>query len=228
MNRIVAGALALMLAAPSLTVAQAVDSSSAVRDSGGVRVAGWAGRLDPSEIKAGAKLSSTSLVTDGAGIRVITGPGAIYWNEANKGAGTYTAKASFAQSNALRADDYYGLFVGGSELGKPNQNYLYCAISSNGTFVVKHRLGDELHDLAGRTAHSAIRRADGAGKAANEVAWKVASARTSCWVNGAEVWSYAGKDLVGVGKLESLDGIAGIRVGRILNLHISGFGVAAR
>ena len=226
MNRIAFCAVAIVLAGPSVAVAQGVDASKAARVSGGVRVPGWKGRVDPKDKTAGTKISSTSFVTEGAGVRVVTGPGAIYWNVANTGAGTYAAKATFTHANALRVDEYYGLLVGGSRLDKAQQNYLYCAISSNGTFVVKHRLGGELHELAGRTVHGAIRRADGAGRAVNEVAWKVASARTSCWVNGVEVWGYAGTALVGAGKLESLDGIAGIRVDRNLDLLISGFGVA--
>lgn len=213
-------------ALPGLVAAQSGGDPDKLVKDGGVQVPGWTGRLDPAAEKRGAKITDARLWSMGPGMHVTAGPPAIYWNPTNTATGTYTAKATFAQTKAPEHAEYYGMFIGGTNLDKPGQNYLYCAISGNGTFVVKHRLGDEVHELAGRTAHAAIRQADAAGKASNEVAWKVTPERTSCLVNGTEVWGYASKDLVGPGKLESTDGIAGIRVNHNLDVHIGGFGLA--
>jgi hypothetical protein len=217
--------LVALLGVPVVCGAQGGDPDKLVKD-GGVQVAGWSGRLDPQAEKRGARMTDAKFWSMGPGMHVTAGPPAIYWNPANRGTGAYTAKATFAQTKAPEHAEYYGLFIGGSNLDKPTQNYLYCAISGNGTFVVKHRHGDEVHELAGRTANTAIKPADAAGKASNEIAWKVTPERTSCLVNGTEVWGYASKDLVGEGKLQSTDGIAGIRVNHNLDVHIAGFTVA--
>lgn len=47
----------------------------------------------------------------------------------------------------------------------------------------------------------------------------------SCVVNGTEVSSLAQADVVGSDKIESLDGIYGMRVSHNLELTVSGFGV---
>ena len=225
MRRTFVTSLVAVLAVPAVVSAQAGDPDKLVKD-GGVQVQGWSGRLDPQAEKRGGKITDAKFWSMGPGMHVTAGPPAIYWNASNRGTGSYTVKATFAQTKAPEHAEYYGMFIGGSNLDKPNQNYLYCAITGNGTFVVKHRIGDEVHELAARTANPAIKQADASGKASNEVAWKVTPERTSCLVNGAEVWGYASKDLIGEGKLESTDGIAGIRVNHNLDVHIAGFGIA--
>lgn len=192
---------------------------------GGVTVKGWHGRIDPSAEKEGRKLSDATFAPSAGGIQVISGPPAIYWNPSNKANGSYTATAMFAQVNATAHASAYGVFIGGTDLAGPRQNYLYCLVTGAGTYQVKHRVGNEVHDLAARTEHAAIRKTDAGGRATNEVAWKVTPERTSCLVNGTEVWGYASKNLLGPGKLETLDGIAGLRITHDLKLHVSGFAV---
>ncbi len=204
--------------------AQAGDPDKLVKD-GGVTAAGWTGRLDPEAVARGAKITDAKFSQMGGGFHVTSGPPAIYWNASNKGTGAYTATASFTQTKAPQHAEYYGVFIGGSGLEGAKQNYLYCVVTGDGTFTVKHRIGDEVHELAGRTANTAIKKADAAGKATNEIAWKVTPERTSCLVNGMEVWGYASNALVGTGKLESLDGVAGVRVNHNLDVHIGSFSV---
>ena len=192
---------------------------------GGVTVKGWHGRIDPSAEKEGRKLTDATFAPFDGGIRVISGPPAIYWSPTNKASGSYTAMANFAQTNATAHASAYGVFIGGTDLAGPRQNYLYCLVTAAGTYQVKHRIGNEVHDLAARTDHAAIRKSDAGGRATNQVAWKVTPERTSCLVNGTEVWGYASKNLLGPGKLETLDGIAGLRITHDLNVHVSGFAV---
>ena len=46
---------------------------------------------------------------------------------------------------------------GGIELEGSRQSYLYFLVAQNGTFLVKHRAGNEItHDIQGRTPHSAV------------------------------------------------------------------------
>lgn len=215
----------VLLSAPLVAAGQGGDPDKLVKD-GGVLVKGWSGRVDPQAVKRGSKLSDARFADLAGGWRISAGPAAIYWNPANATAGDYTAKATFTQVKPTEHAEYYGLFIGGSRLDGEKQNYLYCAIAGNGTFTVKHRIGDEVHELAGRTAHAAIKSVDASGKATNQVGWRVTKDRTACLVNGTEVWGYASPSLVGEGKLESLDGIVGIRVNHNLEVQVSGFSVA--
>lgn len=210
---------------PAIAMAQGSDPDKLVKD-GGVMVKGWSGRLDPQAEKRGAKITDAKFFEVGGGFHITSGPPAIYWSNANVGKGNYTVKATFTQTKAPEHAEYYGLLMGGSKLDQAMQNYLYCAITGNGTFVVKHRIGEEVHELAGRTASPAIKQANAAGQATNEVAWKVTKDRTSCMVNGTEVWGYASSSLIGDGKLESNDGVVGIRVNHNLDVHIAGFALA--
>lgn len=220
----IALSFALVAALPVVATAQGNDPDKLVRD-GGVLVKGWSGRVDPQAVKRGSKITDAKFADRAGGWHVVAGPAAIYWNAANIGAGAYTVTATFAQVKPTEHAEYYGLFIGGSRLDGAKQNYLYCAIAGNGTFTVKHRVGDEVHELAGRTANAAIKPVDASGKATNQVGWKVTKDRTSCLVNGTEVWGYASPSLVGEGKLESLDGIVGIRVNHNLEVQVSGFAI---
>lgn len=216
----------LLAVTGSAGVAQ--DSSDKQVKNGGVTVKGWQGRIDPSAEKEGKKLSDVAFSPMGDGMHATSGPAAIYWSNANRGKGTYTAKATFTQTKAPSKLEFYGMFIGGTDLRGAKQNYLYCLVTGAGVYLVKHRVGGEVHDLAARTEHAAISRANAAGTATNEVAWQVTPERTSCVINGKEVWGYASKDLIGPGKLETLNGVAGIRVNHDLDVHISGFALTNR
>ncbi|MBL8961027.1 MAG: hypothetical protein JNJ98_14325 [Gemmatimonadetes bacterium] len=184
----------------------------------------WVGRLDPAAEKRGAKLTENTLVETSDGLRLTTSVPAIYWLPAQAAAGAYTVKASFAQVRASVAEAY-GVFLGGTQLQKGPQNYLYCVVAGNGTYAVRHVNGTEVNELAGRTAHPAVRKTNADGQVTNEVAVRVSPDRTSCLVNGTEVWGYATRALVGPGKLQSTDGAVGIRVNQGLDVRVSGFSV---
>jgi hypothetical protein len=218
----IALSLAIVTACPVVATSQGSDPDKLVKD-GGVLVKGWKGRVDPQAEKRGSKIIDAKFSDLAGGWHVVAGPPAIYWNPANSASDAYTAKATFTQVKPTEHAEYYGLFIGGSTLDGPRQNYLYCAIAGNGTFTVKHRIGDEVHELAGRTAHPAIKAVDASGKATNQLGWNVTKERTSCLVNGTEVWGYASAGLVGEGKLVSLDGIVGLRVNHNLEVQVSGF-----
>jgi hypothetical protein len=216
---------AMIMVAASASIAGAQHNPDKPGKGGGITVKGWHGRIDPSAEKEGRKLSDATFAPVAGGIHVNSGPPAIYWSPSNKASGSYTAKATFAQTNATAHASAYGIFIGGTDLSGPRQNYLYCLVTGAGTFQVKHRIGNEVHDLAARTGHAAIKKTDASGSATNEVAWKVTPERTACLVNGTEVWGYASKGLLGPGKLETLDGIAGLRITHDLDVQVTGFAV---
>jgi len=216
---------AALVAASSPALAQkSSDPDKNVAD-GGVKVAGWEARLD----RPNAKLDDLKFVTMGPGFHVTSGPAAIYWNPATTtakvGAKGYTVKGTFTQTKAPTHPEAYGVFAMGSELAGANENYAYLLVRGDGKFMVKHRYHDQVHTLADWTENAAVKKADAAGKATNEVAINVAPQTTTFWVNGTQVLSLASKDIVGPMKAESLDGIAGIRVNHNLDVHIAGFSV---
>jgi hypothetical protein len=103
--------------------------------------------------------------------------------------------------------------IGGSDLGKPEQTYLYCAAYGNGTFIVRG-FGPAPFQLGGRrpTAHDAVKKAAGPGQpVTQEIAMSVKADTVECAINGTVVASYPKSEVVGAGKLKSTDGVYGIR-----------------
>jgi hypothetical protein len=221
MNKAVVFGAIVLLGAPLVASAQS-DNDPDKNVSGGVTVKGWMGRTD----RANQDIKNAKFTDMGGGFHVTSGPAAIYWNPANVAKGNYTVKASFTQTKAPTHPEAYGLFIGGSKLSEDGQNYLYCIVRGDGKYMVKHRYGSETHTLADWTENAAVKKQDAAGKATNEIAWKVGADKVSCSVNGTDVQTFSRSDLTGAGKLEALDGIYGIRVNHNLDVHIAGFGMA--
>ena len=73
------------------------------------------------------------------------------------------------------------------------------------------------------TPNDAIKKAEPGGSVTQEVAWVVTPEKADCKINGTVVASYPKAELVGAGKLTSLDGIAGIRVAHNVDVNVSNF-----
>jgi len=205
--------------------AQGSDPDKLVND-GGVKVAGWTGRVDPRPAAAGRKITDTKFVTMGKGIHATAGPAAIYWNPANVARGNYTVQATFAQSKASAHPEAYGLLISGNNLTATNQSYLYFVVRQDGKYLINHRANDStVHKIVDWTAHSAVKAVDAAGKASNALAVVVGPNALSFRVNGTEVKAIP-RSVIDAGGLNSgTAGIAGIRVNHNLDVHIDGFAV---
>jgi len=216
---------AIMLVA-SATSAVAQDQSRAV-SGGGVSVAGWAGKIDANEASRGGKLEDAKLVKEGNDLHVTTGPAVAYWNPANKASGNYTVKATFTEAKYMNLNSHphpYGVFIGGNDLGTDQQTYLYCAAYGNGNFIVRG-FGPGAFQLNGRMGESnaAVHKAAGQGQSVTqEIALAVKGDDVTCSVNGTVVGTYKKADIVGSGKLKSLDGVYGIRFGHNTEATVSG------
>ncbi len=224
MRRLMLFGCILAVVAPTGAHAQGSDPDKLVQD-GGVQVKGWTGRLDPQAEKQGRKLTDAKFFAMGDALHVTAGPPATYWNPANMASGSYTVKATFTQTKAPAHPEAYGVFMGGTKLDSDDQNYLYCVVFGTGMYSIKHRFGGEVHTLVDRKASDALHKADAAGKATNEIAWKVDANNVSCVINGTAVETFPRSAVIGPGKLESTDGIYGIRVNHNLDVHIAGFGM---
>jgi hypothetical protein len=212
-------ALALMLALPGLGIAQDADRSVA---GGGITVAGWKGKIDARAASQGKTVNDSKFAMNGSKIDLKIGPAGIYWNDANKAAGDYEVKATFTE-NAHKPNHphSYGVFIGGSDLDTADQAFAYCIVYANGTYSVKYFHGANVVTVVDRVASPAIKKANEAGSATNEIGWRVRGGKASCLVNGTEVQSWDASQLVGADKLKSTDGIYGVRVSHNLDLSMT-------
>jgi hypothetical protein len=215
--RKVIGCVLVMLLVVRVGGAQA-DPDRAVSGAG-IQVKGWQGRTDRSE----QKISDVKFVEMGTGFHLTGGPHAIVWNNDHVASGEYTVKARITKTthSASTHEESYGVFIGGSDLRGPKQNYLYCVVFGTGNVMVRHRDGGDTHTLLGKTSNPAAAVMGDAG-ASDEVALWVRNGRVGCSVNGIEVFSSAAEDMVGPGKLVSTDGMFGLRASHNLDLHIEG------
>jgi len=216
--------LAGLLIAPSIVSAQ--DQSRAVAD-GGIKVAGWQGKIDPNEAKRGGKLEGAKLEKVGSDLRVTTGPAVAYWNPSNVAKGNYTVKATFTEAKFMGLNNHphpYGVFIAGNDMGTDKQSYLYCTAYGDGRFIVRGFSGDSTFQLNGRgEPNAAIHKASGVGASVTqEIALSVKGDKIECAINGQTVGTYDKSAVVGPNKLTSTDGVYGIRFGHNTDAVVKG------
>ena len=222
--RFIGAVVAGLLVATSVAAAQ--DESRVVAG-GGIKVAGWHGKIDPNEAKNGGKLEGAKLEKVGNDLRVTTGPAVAYWNPSNVASGNYTVKATFTEEKFMGLNNHphpYGLFIGGNDMGTDEQSYLYCTAYGDGRFIVRGFSGDTTFRLNGRgEEHAAIHKASGVGASVTqEIALSVKGDKIECAINGQVVGSYDKSAAIGEKKLESTDGIYGIRFGHNTDAVVKG------
>lgn len=209
--------LVLLTAAPlAAQMGSMKDHDPDKKVDGGALPTGWMGRTD----RPNTKLSDAKFVTMGAGFHVTSGPAAIYWKDANKVSGPFTASATFAQTKAPMHPEAYGMFFMGTDLQAPSQSYAYLLVRGDGKVMVKRRAGAELHTILDWTENAAVHKADANGKATNMLtvdATKPDSVRLL--VNGTQVAALPGSHV------GSTNGVVGLRVNHNLDVHISDFTV---
>ena len=208
--------------------AAAAQDSSRVVAGGGIKVAGWQGKIDPSEASKGGKLEGAKLEKVGNDLRVTTGPAVAYWQPSNVATGNYTVKATFTEEKFMALNDHphpYGLFIAGNDMGTDKQSYLYCTAYGNGKFIVRGFNGDKTFRLNAPRGeeHAAIKKASGVGASVTqEIALSVKGDKIECAINGQVVGSYDKSAAVGEEKLKSTDGVYGIRFGHNTDAVVKG------
>jgi hypothetical protein len=164
-----------------------------------------------------------TVTTSGDGFEVRTGPAVTAWNSANTATGNYTLRGTFTLLEPSGHVNYYGLVYGGRDLEGSGQNYLYFLIAQDGSYLVKHRAGNETtHDIQGRTPHSAVMATDANGRSVNALEVRVGADATDFVVNGVVVHS-APKS----GMAARTDGIWGARVNHVIpGILVEGLGIS--
>ena len=224
MRRLLVATALLTVSAASMS-AQGADPDKLVSD-GGVKVAGWSGRVDPRAASQGRTIADAKFLSMGSGIHVTAGPAAIYWNPSNSRSGNYAVQATFNQTKASTHPEGYGLLIAGRDLTAPNQSYAYFLVRQDGKFFVGHRANDStVHKVVDWTANDAVKAIDANGKASNALAIVVEKDKLSFRVNGTEVQSLPRSVIDGGPEHSGTAGVAGIRVNHNLDVHIDGFTV---
>jgi hypothetical protein len=180
--------------------------------------AGWKMRGDRSQSASDPDANGAiTFVTMGTGFHATNPQAAVYWNPANSASGAYTLKGTFTLMKPSGHTNYYGLIFGGSGLEGAQQKYMYFEVAQDGTWLIKARDGSGTSNVSGPTANDAVKKPDASGKSTNALEVRVGAAKTDFVVNGVVVHSEP--------KSAATDGIYGIRINHLLEVHIDGFGV---
>ena len=213
----IAGAMALVVCA---VAAQEADRKVA---GGGITAKGWQGKVDAGAAKAGKTVNDSKFMEMGGGLHMQIGPAAVYWNPANTAKGDYTVKATFKETKVTSDHPHpYGLFIGGSKLDTETPNLLYCVAYGSGDVLIRGFSDGKVMTVTKRAPNPAVNKAGADGGVTQEIAWSVKGDKAECLVNGAVVASVPKAEIVGPGKLESTDGIYGIRVSHNLDVMVTG------
>src|SRR5438874_4586683 len=177
---------------------------------------GWLLRADSSKAASDPDAAGPiKFITMGTGFHATNPQAAVYWNPANTATGNYTLKGTFTLMKPSGHTNYYGLVFGGSDLEGPKQSYLYFLVAQDGTWLVKRRTGEETDDVAPKTANATVKKPDASGKATNALEVRVGADKVDFVVNGTTVHSMPKARL-------KTDGIYGMRVNHLLEVHIDG------
>ena len=183
--------------------------------------AGWKQRLDRSTSASDPDAAgAVKFVTMGNGFHATNPQAAVYWNPANAATGNYTVKASFRLVRPSNPTNYYGLVLGGSELDGPNQSYIYFTVAQDGSWLLKRRDGDAAPTIAGKTVTDAVKKPGADGTSVNDLEVRVQASKIDYVVNGTVVHSTPK-----TGTTAKTNGLTGIRVNHMLEVHIDNFSV---
>jgi hypothetical protein len=193
---------------------------------GGISVPGWMGAVDAAEKSEGQTINDVKLSKAGNVLQVVTGPAASFWNPANKATGDYTVSATFTEAKYMNLNDHphpYGIFIAGNDLGTDHERQLYCEAYGDGRFIVRGFGPDSFKMNGHGEANAAVHKAAGPGQPVEQtVALSVKGGKVECAINGTVVASYDKSQVVTAGKLNSTDGIYGIRFSHNTEGSVSG------
>jgi hypothetical protein len=221
--------LTATLVSGGLLGAQGFDPDKVI-PGGGIFVPGWTGKIDASSVRQGRVLNDAKLAPEGGALHVTTGPATTYWNPANTAKGDYTVKATFLEPRFMELNNHphsYGIFIGGNNMGTDQMSLVYCVAYGDGEALIRGFGGPAVFTLLRQGPNAAAHKAAGVGQpVTQDIAWTVRGGRAECSINGTVVAGYDQSQLVGAGKLQSTDGVYGIRVTHNVEAVITGFGVS--
>lgn len=183
---------------------------------------GWMVRADRSATASDPDTAGAiKFVTMGTGFHATNPQAAVYWNSANTVTGNYTVKGTFTLMKPSGHTNYYGLVFGASGLEGAAQSYTYFLVAQDGTWLVKRRNGNVATDVLPIAPSDAVKKPGADGKSTNALEVRVSANTIAYVVNGTVVNTMARS-----AQTPQTDGIYGIRVNHLLEVHVDGFAVA--
>ena len=180
--------------------------------------AGWKMRVDRStNAQDPDAAGAIKFVTMGTGFHATNPQAAVYWNPKNTISGAYTLKGTFTLMKPSGHTNFYGLVFGGSALEGASEGYTYFMVAQDGTWLVKKREGEVASDVIKKTPSDAVKKPGADGKSTNALEVRVGADKIDYVVNGTVVNS---SPKAGT----KTDGIYGVRVNHLLEVHIDDFG----
>jgi len=175
---------------------------------GGKFPAGWSVRPDrgtPEQVK----------FSESGGIYHFSmGPAGTFYRSDWTKTGDYKFSARLTQKAAPTHPISYGLMIGGSDLGGPNQTYTYFLVRNLGEFYIANKEGDKRPTaVAGWTANPAIVKQGADGKQTNTLGIQVQGANVIFTVNGTEVTRLPKSQV-------HTDGMFAFRIGHNLDVDV--------
>jgi hypothetical protein len=156
---------------------------------------------------------------------VTAGPATTFWNPANTASGDYTVKGTFLEAKFMELNSHahsYGVVIGGNNMGTDLMSYVYCVAYGDGNALVRG-FGPAVFTLLGTSPNPAVHKAAGVGQpVTQEIAWRVKGGRAECSINGTVVAGYDKAQLVGPGRLQSTEGVYGVRFSHNVEAIITG------
>ena len=182
---------------------------------------GWMVRADRSTSASDPDgAGAIKFVTMGTGFHATNPQAAVYWNPANAATGAYTVKGTFTLVKPSGHTNYYGLVFGGSDLDNARQSYTYFLVAQDGTWLVKRRNGDAAtENVLAKAANAAVKTPGADGTSLNALEVRVGADKVDYVVNGTVVGSSPKAGM-------KTDGIYGIRVNHLLEVHVDGLAAA--
>jgi hypothetical protein len=195
---------------------------------GGIFVQGWTGKIDAGSTRQGRVLNDAKFTQEGNALHVITGPATTFWNPANTATGDYTVKATFLEPKFMDLNSHphsYGIFIGGQKMGTDDMSLVYCVAYGDGRALIRG-FGPAVFTLLQPSPSAAVHKAAAVGQpVTQDIMWQVRGGRAECLINGTVVAGYDKAQIVSPGKLQSTDGVFGIRFTHNVESIITGFGM---
>jgi hypothetical protein len=184
--------------------------------------AGWKMRVDRSMNASDPDAPGPiKFVVHESGFHATNPQAAVYWNPSNTATGNYTLKGTFTLISTTGHTEYYGLVFGGSDLEGAGQNYLYFMVEHGGSWLIKSRNGSSTSQIASSGGPSdAVKKAGADGKSTNALEVRVTANKIDFVVNGTVV-----NTTPKIGPTAKTNGICGIRINHMLEVHVEGFGL---
>jgi hypothetical protein len=168
---------------------------------------GYVGRTD----RPDQQLSGAKYALSGGGWDVTTGPAHILYRPGDSASGSYTVSTTIEQLAAPAHPEAYGVFIGGSNLDGPGQQYLYFLARGTGEMMARVREGAKTRNVLAWQKHAAVPAANASGQASYRLAIQVAPDSVRFLVNGQRTAAVAASGL-------PTSGVYGVRINH--NLHV--------